>query len=59
MALQRSRVLGAISGSGPPATAVGMPNGTCNGLSNYDKSYASAVTAASGGLGIIIPPSIR
>ncbi|MFP5463138.1 MAG: TRAP transporter large permease subunit, partial [Gammaproteobacteria bacterium] len=25
---------------------------------NYEKSYASAVTASAGGLGIIIPPSI-
>jgi C4-dicarboxylate transporter DctM subunit len=25
---------------------------------NYDRAYASAITASSGGLGIIIPPSI-
>lgn len=50
---------GAISGSGPATTAaVGMlmiPAMTKHG---YDKGYASAITASSGGLGIIIPPSI-
>ncbi|MDO5102002.1 MAG: TRAP transporter large permease [Lautropia sp.] len=50
---------GAISGSGPATTAaVGMlmiPAMTHRG---YEKSYAGAVTAASGGIGIIIPPSI-
>lgn len=50
---------GAISGSGPATTAaVGMlmiPAMTNRG---YDKPYAGAVTAAAGGIGIIIPPSI-
>lgn len=50
---------GAISGSGPATTAaVGMlmiPAMTARG---YDKSYASAITASSGGLGVVIPPSI-
>ncbi|TCP08409.1 C4-dicarboxylate transporter DctM subunit [Crenobacter luteus] len=50
---------GAISGSGPATTAaVGMLMIPAMSKRNYDKSYASAVTAASGGLGIIIPPSI-
>ena len=50
---------GSISGSGPATTAaVGMlmvPAMTARG---YDRAYAGAVTAASGGIGIIIPPSI-
>ncbi len=50
---------GAISGSGPATTAaVGMlmiPAMTARG---YDKGYASAITASSGGLGVVIPPSI-
>ena len=50
---------GAISGSGPATTAaVGLlmiPAMISNG---YDRSYASAVTASAGSLGIIIPPSI-
>ena len=50
---------GAISGSGPATTAaVGMLMIPAMARRNYDRSYASAVTAASGGLGIIIPPSI-
>ncbi len=50
---------GAISGSGPATTAaVGMLMIPAMTARNYDKPYASAVTAASGGLGIIIPPSI-
>ena len=50
---------GAISGSGPATTAaVGMLMIPAMTKRNYDRSYASAVTAASGGLGIIIPPSI-
>ncbi|AKX44998.1 C4-dicarboxylate ABC transporter permease [Thiopseudomonas alkaliphila] len=50
---------GAISGSGPATTAaVGMlmiPAMTNRG---YNRSYASAITASSGGLGVVIPPSI-
>lgn len=50
---------GAISGSGPATTAaVGMLMIPAMTKRNYDLSYASAVTASSGGLGIIIPPSI-
>lgn len=50
---------GAISGSGPATTAaVGMlmiPAMTNRG---YNRGYASAITASSGGLGVVIPPSI-
>jgi C4-dicarboxylate transporter DctM subunit len=50
---------GAISGSGPATTAaVGMLMIPAMTRRKYDRAYASAVTAASGGLGIIIPPSI-
>lgn len=50
---------GAISGSGPATTAaVGMLMIPAMAKRHYDRAYASAVTAASGGLGIIIPPSI-
>ncbi|MDO4231987.1 MAG: TRAP transporter large permease [Lautropia sp.] len=50
---------GAISGSGPATTAaVGMLMIPAMTRRGYDKSYAGAVTAASGGIGIIIPPSI-
>jgi C4-dicarboxylate transporter DctM subunit len=50
---------GAISGSGPATTAaVGMLMIPAMTKRKYERSYASAVTAASGGLGIIIPPSI-
>ena len=52
-------LFGAISGSGPATTAaVGMLMIPAMTRRNYDRPYASAVTAASGGLGIIIPPSI-
>lgn len=50
---------GAISGSGPATTAaVGMlmiPAMTDRG---YNRGYASAITASSGSLGVVIPPSI-
>lgn len=50
---------GAISGSGPATTAaVGMLMIPAMARRRYDRAYASAVTASSGGLGIIIPPSI-
>jgi C4-dicarboxylate transporter DctM subunit len=50
---------GAISGSGPATTAaVGMLMIPAMARKGYDRSYASAVTASSGGLGIVIPPSI-
>lgn len=50
---------GAISGSGPATTAaVGMLMIPAMVNRGYDRSYAAAVTASSGGLGIVIPPSI-
>ncbi len=50
---------GAISGSGPATTAaVGMLMIPAMINRGYDKGYASALTASSGSLGIIIPPSI-
>ena len=50
---------GAISGSGPATTAaVGMLMIPAMINRNYDKGYASAITASSGGLGVVIPPSI-
>lgn len=50
---------GAISGSGPATTAaVGMLMIPAMTKRQYNTAYASAVTASSGGLGIIIPPSI-
>jgi C4-dicarboxylate transporter DctM subunit len=50
---------GAISGSGPATTAaVGMLMVPAMIRRNYDKGYASAITASSGGLGVVIPPSI-
>lgn len=50
---------GAISGSGPATTAaVGMLMIPAMIKHNYGKDYSAALTAASGGLGIIIPPSI-
>ena len=50
---------GAISGSGPATTAaVGMLMIPAMVKRGYDKDYASAITASSGGLGIVIPPSI-
>ena len=50
---------GAISGSGPATTAaVGMLMIPAMANRGYDKGYASAITASSGGLGVVIPPSI-
>ncbi len=50
---------GAISGSGPATTAaVGMLMIPAMARKGYDRGYASAVTASSGGLGIVLPPSI-
>lgn len=50
---------GAISGSGPATTAaVGMLMIPAMIQRGYDKGFASAVTASSGSLGIVIPPSI-
>ncbi len=50
---------GAISGSGPATTAaVGMLMIPAMIDRGYDRGVASAITASSGSLGIIIPPSI-
>jgi C4-dicarboxylate transporter, DctM subunit len=50
---------GAISGSGPATTAaVGMLMIPAMIKRGYDKGYAASTTATSGGIGIIIPPSI-
>ena len=50
---------GAISGSGPATTAaVGMLMIPAMIRRNYDKGFAGAITASSGGLGVVIPPSI-
>lgn len=50
---------GAISGSGPATTAaIGMLMIPAMIRSNYSPSFAGAVTATAGGIGIIIPPSI-
>jgi len=50
---------GAISGSGPATTAaVGMLMIPAMIKRGYTPGYASAATASSGGIGIIIPPSI-
>jgi C4-dicarboxylate transporter DctM subunit len=50
---------GAISGSGPATTAaVGMLMIPAMAARGYHKGYASAITASSGGLGVVIPPSI-
>ncbi|HSH49578.1 MAG TPA: TRAP transporter large permease [Halomonas sp.] len=50
---------GAISGSGPATTAaVGMLMIPAMSDRGYNRGYASAITASSGGLGVVIPPSI-
>jgi len=50
---------GAISGSGPATTAaVGMLMIPAMIRRGYDKGYAGSITASSGGLGVVIPPSI-
>lgn len=50
---------GAISGSGPATTAaVGMLMIPAMARRGYERPYACALTSASGGLGIIVPPSI-
>lgn len=50
---------GAISGSGPATTAaVGMLMIPAMTRQGYSGGYAASITAAAGGLGIIIPPSI-
>ncbi len=50
---------GAISGSGPATTAaVGMLMIPAMVRHGYERGYAGAVTSSSGGLGVVIPPSI-
>ncbi len=50
---------GAISGSGPATTAaVGMLMIPAMIARKYDRSFAGAITASAGGLGVVIPPSI-
>ncbi|MDA7964397.1 TRAP transporter large permease [Ruegeria sp.] len=50
---------GAISGSGPATTAaVGMLMIPAMIQRGYSRDFSSAITASSGGLGIVIPPSI-
>ena len=50
---------GAISGSGPATTAaVGMLMIPAMMNRGYDKGYSAALVASSGGLGVVIPPSI-
>ncbi len=50
---------GAISGSGPATTAaVGMLMIPAMVRHGYGKGYAGAITSSSGGLGVVIPPSI-
>jgi C4-dicarboxylate transporter, DctM subunit len=50
---------GAISGSGPATTAaVGMLMIPAMIRRGYGAGYASSITAAAGGLGIVVPPSI-
>jgi C4-dicarboxylate transporter DctM subunit len=58
-AILASMFFGAISGSGPATTAaVGMLMIPAMVDRGYSRSYAGALTASSGGLGIVIPPSI-
>ena len=50
---------GAISGSGPATTAaVGMLMIPAMVRHGYDRGYSGAITSSSGGLGVVIPPSI-
>ncbi|MEZ8140813.1 C4-dicarboxylate ABC transporter permease [Enterovibrio norvegicus FF-33] len=58
-AILASMFFGAISGSGPATTAaVGMLMIPALADKGYNKGYAAALTASSGGLGVVIPPSI-
>ena len=52
-------MFGAISGSGPAAVAcIGSLMIPMMSDIGYDKTFATAIVAAAGGLGVIIPPSI-
>ncbi|MDD1793344.1 TRAP transporter large permease [Enterovibrio makurazakiensis] len=58
-AILASMFFGAISGSGPATTAaVGMLMIPALVDKGYNRGYAAALTASSGGLGVVIPPSI-
>ncbi|MFT6044312.1 MAG: C4-dicarboxylate transporter DctM subunit [Arenicella sp.] len=58
-AILASIFFGAISGSGPATTAaVGMLMIPAMIDRGYGKGYAAALTSSSGGLGVVIPPSI-
>ncbi|MFP2768692.1 TRAP transporter large permease [Oceanisphaera sp. KMM 10153] len=58
-AILASMFFGAISGSGPATTAaVGMLMIPAMVDRGYGRSYSAALTASSGGLGVVIPPSI-
>ncbi|MBD1559283.1 TRAP transporter large permease [Vibrio sp. S9_S30] len=58
-AILASMFFGAISGSGPATTAaVGMLMIPALVDKGYNKGYSAALTASSGGLGVVIPPSI-
>jgi len=59
VAILTCMIFAAISGSGPATVAaVGLIMIPYMVEAGYDKNYASALTAASGGIGVIIPPSI-
>ncbi|WP_028022134.1 TRAP transporter large permease [Enterovibrio calviensis] len=58
-AILASMFFGAISGSGPATTAaVGMLMIPALVDKGYNRGYSAALTASSGGLGVVIPPSI-
>ncbi|MDR1322464.1 MAG: TRAP transporter large permease [Gracilibacteraceae bacterium] len=59
VAILTSMIFAAISGSGPATVAaLGLIMIPSMVQAGYDKNYAAALQAASGGIGVIIPPSI-
>ncbi|MDR0435133.1 MAG: TRAP transporter large permease [Gracilibacteraceae bacterium] len=59
VAILTSLIFAAISGSGPATVAaLGLIMIPSMVQAGYDKGYACALQAASGGIGVIIPPSI-
>jgi len=59
VAILASMIFAAISGSGPATVAaLGLITIPEMVKAGYDKSYASALQASAGGIGVIIPPSI-
>ncbi len=59
MAILTCMIFAAISGSGPATVAaIGLIMIPYMAEAGYDKGYAAALNAASGGIGVIIPPSI-